>query len=195
MTEQRTLLRGHPGFNGELCDPLTGHYLLGNGYRAYNPVLMRFNSPDSLSPFGEGGVNAYGYCQGDPLNQADPSGRLPVFLAWLTMKKLAVVASGVTAFTALAGAVAVKDERLRAGLGVVATVAGIAGTVGAFRVLRRPRLGSVDSAVNSHTLAEYSSPSPPRPQTPPPPYEYPPAYEEAIRNMRGVRRGYETTEM
>ncbi|EGH34551.1 hypothetical protein PSYJA_38611, partial [Pseudomonas syringae pv. japonica str. M301072] len=43
-----------PGFNGEQPDPLTGHYLLGNGYRAYNPVLMRFNSPDSMSPFGRG---------------------------------------------------------------------------------------------------------------------------------------------
>ncbi|EGH06721.1 YD repeat-containing protein, partial [Pseudomonas savastanoi pv. glycinea str. race 4] len=31
------------GFNGERRDPATGHYLLGNGYRAYNPVLMRFN--------------------------------------------------------------------------------------------------------------------------------------------------------
>ncbi|NBB37447.1 RHS repeat-associated core domain-containing protein, partial [Pseudomonas sp. BC115LW] len=43
------------GFNGELPDPVTGHYLLGNGYRAFNPVLMRFNSPDSWSPFGRGG--------------------------------------------------------------------------------------------------------------------------------------------
>lgn len=66
-----------PGFNGELQDLLTGHYLLGNGYRAYNPVLMRFNSPDSLSPFGEGGVNAYGYCAGDPANNIDPTGHLP----------------------------------------------------------------------------------------------------------------------
>jgi len=41
------------GYNGELSDPLTGHYLLGNGYRAFNPVLMRFNSPDSWSPFGK----------------------------------------------------------------------------------------------------------------------------------------------
>ena len=40
------------GFNGERADPVTGHYLLGNGYRAFNPVLMRFNSPDSWSPFG-----------------------------------------------------------------------------------------------------------------------------------------------
>jgi RHS repeat-associated protein len=43
------------GFNGEPMDPVTGHYLLGKGYRAFNPVLLRFNSPDSLSPFNEGG--------------------------------------------------------------------------------------------------------------------------------------------
>jgi len=62
------------GFNGERRDPVTGHYLLGNGYRAFNPVLMRFNSPDSLSPFGRGGVNAYAYCAGDPVNRVDPTG-------------------------------------------------------------------------------------------------------------------------
>jgi len=62
------------GFNGERRDPVTGSYLLGNGYRAFNPVLMRFNSPDSWSPFGEGGLNAYGYCVGDPVNQVDPTG-------------------------------------------------------------------------------------------------------------------------
>ncbi|BBP61984.1 RHS repeat-associated core domain-containing protein [Pseudomonas sp. St316] len=62
------------GFNGERPDPVTGHYLLGNGYRAFNPVLMRFNSPDSLSPFGKGGLNAYTYCGGDPLNRRDPTG-------------------------------------------------------------------------------------------------------------------------
>lgn len=65
---------GLPGFNGEHPDPMTGHYLLGNGYRAYNPVLMRFNSPDSLSPFGEGGLNPYAYCIGDPINNRDPTG-------------------------------------------------------------------------------------------------------------------------
>lgn len=64
------------GFNGERPDPVTGHYLLGNGYRAFNPVLMRFNSPDSLSPFGEGGLNAYAYCVGDPVNQVDPTGHV-----------------------------------------------------------------------------------------------------------------------
>ena len=66
------------GFNGERADPVTGHYLLGNGYRVYNPVLMRFNSPDSWSPFGRGGLNAYAYCDGDSVNKVDPMG-MPVF--------------------------------------------------------------------------------------------------------------------
>jgi RHS repeat-associated protein len=64
------------GFNGERPDPVTGHYLLGNGYRAFNPVLMRFNSPDSWSPFGNGGLNAYAYCLGDPVNKTDPMGHV-----------------------------------------------------------------------------------------------------------------------
>ncbi|SDW21539.1 RHS repeat-associated core domain-containing protein [Pseudomonas sp. NFACC08-1] len=66
------------GFNGERPDPITGHYLLGNGYRAFNPVLMRFNSPDSWSPFRPGILNSYAYCLGDPINRRDNNGHLPV---------------------------------------------------------------------------------------------------------------------
>ncbi|MFM9489520.1 RHS repeat-associated core domain-containing protein [Pseudomonas monachiensis] len=62
------------GFNGEVRDELSGWYLLGRGYRAYNPTLMRFHSPDSLSPFGAGGINPYVYCAGDPINFVDPTG-------------------------------------------------------------------------------------------------------------------------
>ncbi|VVQ14803.1 hypothetical protein PS918_05775 [Pseudomonas fluorescens] len=64
------------GFNGERPDPVTGWYLLGNGFRAYSPVLMRFICPDSanFSPFGKGGLNAYAYCVGDPVNRSDPTG-------------------------------------------------------------------------------------------------------------------------
>ncbi|ARA82518.1 RHS repeat-associated core domain-containing protein [Pseudomonas amygdali pv. lachrymans str. M301315] len=71
------------GFNGERADPVTGHYLLGNGYRAFNPVLMRFNRPDSLSPFGRGGLNAYVYCQGDPVNRSDSGGHVGVHILFL----------------------------------------------------------------------------------------------------------------
>ncbi|WP_330932706.1 RHS repeat-associated core domain-containing protein [Pseudomonas sp. PGPR40] len=68
------------GFNGELPDRLTGLYHLGREYRQFNPVLMRFNSPDRWSPFGRGGLNAYAYCDGDPRNKLDPSGHTPVWL-------------------------------------------------------------------------------------------------------------------
>lgn len=63
------------GFCGQHCDPLTANYLLGNGHRCYSPTLMRFLSPDLLSPFQWGGVNAYSYCSGDPVNRVDPSGQ------------------------------------------------------------------------------------------------------------------------
>ncbi|MBC3437058.1 RHS repeat-associated core domain-containing protein [Pseudomonas sp. BW16M2] len=62
------------GFNGVIRDPQAGGYLLGNGYRAYSTVLMRFCSPDRLSPFADGGMNSYGYCAGDPINHEDPRG-------------------------------------------------------------------------------------------------------------------------
>lgn len=65
-------------FNGEYREPLTQSYLLGNGYRAYSAVMMRFRGPDNLSPFDEGGLNAYAYCNGDPVNLADPSGHSPL---------------------------------------------------------------------------------------------------------------------
>lgn len=64
-------------FCGELRDPLTFSYPLGNGHRHYRPSLMRFHTPDLLSPFGNGGLNAYAYCVGDPVNHSDPTGQKP----------------------------------------------------------------------------------------------------------------------
>jgi RHS repeat-associated protein len=79
------------GFNGEHVDPVTGCYMLGNGYRAYNPVLMRFNSPDSMSPFGAGGVNPYAYCVGDPINLSDPTGHF----SWRSIFKIVVSVAAI----------------------------------------------------------------------------------------------------
>lgn len=72
------------GFTGQHCQP-TEVYLLGNGYRAYSPILMRFCSSDGLSPFGKGGINAYAYCSNDPVNFSDPTGRVRWF-RWLSNK-------------------------------------------------------------------------------------------------------------
>lgn len=64
------------GFNGEFRTLWASCYSLGNGYRLYCPALMRFSSPDSHSPFGKGGMNAYSYCECDPVNRTDPTGHM-----------------------------------------------------------------------------------------------------------------------
>jgi len=64
------------GLHGER-DEGFGLYMLGAGYRGYIPSLRRFNSPDSWSPFGRGGINAYAFCGGDPVNGRDPTGHNP----------------------------------------------------------------------------------------------------------------------
>ena len=84
-------------FNGEKPEAMTGHYLLGKGYRGYNPTLMRFNSPDNLSPFGKGGANPYAYCAGDPINRLDPTGHFwfsNLFHKLINWGSLALVGAG-----------------------------------------------------------------------------------------------------
>ncbi|MFV8453057.1 RHS repeat-associated core domain-containing protein [Vibrio campbellii] len=78
MAQSMTVSPSHLGFNGEWLDPVLEGYHLGQGYRVYQPKLMRFNAPDSLAPFNEGVHNAYVYCHNDPINFTDPSGHLNI---------------------------------------------------------------------------------------------------------------------
>ncbi|OEE35448.1 RHS repeat-associated core domain-containing protein [Vibrio anguillarum] len=100
------LLANSLGFNGERKDPLTGLYHLGKGYRAYNPVLMRFHACDNMSPFGKGGINSYAYCLGDPINLKDPSGHF----ALMSLLMGAIVGAAVGA------AISATAEGIRAGV-------------------------------------------------------------------------------
>lgn len=84
-------------FNGERIYPVSGYYHLGNGYRAYSPVLMRFHCPDSWSPFGDGGISPYTYCAGDPVNESDPSGHLS-WQAWVGIG-MGIMGFGLAIFT------------------------------------------------------------------------------------------------
>ncbi|WP_459207442.1 RHS repeat-associated core domain-containing protein [Pseudomonas sp. MLB6B] len=88
-------------FNGQRLDLIAEGYLLGNGYRLFSPALRRFCSPDSLSPFGRGGLNNYVYCAGDPLNRTDPSGH---FLLPRRQLKIASAAMMGVGFLTLFGA-------------------------------------------------------------------------------------------
>lgn len=130
-------VRGLTGFNGERPDPLSGSYHLGNGYRAYNPVLMRFNCPDNLSPFGAGGINPYAYCAGDPINHIDPSGHMSwQSIVGIVASTIGLTLAGITAGSSIAAAggivAAISAAPLATaagGLAVVADVTGIAGII------------------------------------------------------------------
>jgi len=83
------------GYAGERRDTFTGWYI-PNGYRPYDPIIMGFLSPDSDSPFGQGGLNSYAYCAGDPVNRIDPTGH-----GWLTW-----LAAGIGIGLAVIGTIA-----------------------------------------------------------------------------------------
>ncbi|UVK83454.1 RHS repeat-associated core domain-containing protein [Pseudomonas sichuanensis] len=74
------------GFCGQLRESRVDGYLLGNGHRHYNPTLMRFYQPDALSPFAEGGIHAYLYCSGDPVNRHDPSAGSSVLISQIIQR-------------------------------------------------------------------------------------------------------------
>ncbi|MER7773174.1 RHS repeat-associated core domain-containing protein [Kitasatospora sp. NPDC096140] len=114
------------GYDGQRTDPATGWYHLGNGYRAYHPALMRFNAPDSLSPFGAGGINPYAYCAGDPVNRTDPTGHLS-WMAWLGIG-MGVLGVGLAVFTA--GASIAAAGGVMAALSAASTVELAVGAVG-----------------------------------------------------------------
>lgn len=109
------------GFNGEWLDPILEGYHLGQGYRTYQPKLMRFNAPDSLAPFNQGGHNAYVYCHNDPINFTDPSGHLNI------SKILFGVFGVVTSIIGIALAAPTGGSSLVLAAGIIGGLAGATG--------------------------------------------------------------------
>ncbi|WEZ88368.1 RHS repeat-associated core domain-containing protein [Pseudomonas sp. NyZ480] len=81
------LNKAFSGFNGGIWHSELDGYFMGNGHRTFSTVRMRFNSPDSLSPFDEGGINSYVYCGDDPVNFTDPTGMSRVYFLHRFMPK------------------------------------------------------------------------------------------------------------
>lgn len=90
-------------FQGECYVKNLGCYLLGNGYRAYSPILMRFLSADNQSPFYSGGLNCYAAFSGDPVNKIDPSGHSALHKVRVTLR------SGLTNTKNLTNSPTLKD--------------------------------------------------------------------------------------
>lgn len=70
-----TLATSDIGFNSDY--KINDLYLMGNGYRLYNPKIRKFYSADTLSFSLQAGINPYTYLNGDPINYIDPNGHLP----------------------------------------------------------------------------------------------------------------------
>lgn len=98
------------GYIGQRKSQLTENYFLGNGYRNFNPVIKRFFSWDSLSPFDIGGVQGYAYCQANPVNLSDKSGEGPLIdlLMFTVFSEAAEIGTGVEAIAAGETAVAIE---------------------------------------------------------------------------------------
>lgn len=109
------------GFNGERVDPVSGITHLGMGYRDYNPVLKRFHCPDDWSPFGQGGINAYSYCAGDPINRADPSGHM----SWQGITGIVLGVAGLAMIPFTMGQSVTAVTCLLAGLDVISGITSI----------------------------------------------------------------------
>ena len=197
------------GFNGQLREADIGWYLLGNGYRAYNPRLMRFHSPDSWSPFRGGGLNAYMYCVGDPVNRVDPTGHAPWIEPWLK-KSVGNVAKFIFGGSEITGpsrtralkATVSTGRRMSVEHGDLAAMSNVAGDVAAgsptvVTTGRYPSMGDGSThGMNWGTTPPYvpSRSSPPRTRSiaprqsgsttsqsgPPPGYEHPPSYKEVM---------------
>ncbi|MCC4224247.1 RHS repeat-associated core domain-containing protein [Vibrio campbellii] len=120
MAQSMTVSPSHLGFNGEWLDPVLEGYHLGQGYRVYQPKLMRFNAPDSLAPFNEGVHNAYVYCHNDPINFTDPSGHLNI-------SKILFGAFGIIAgIVGIALAAPTGGSSLVLAAGIIGGIAGMA---------------------------------------------------------------------
>ncbi|EMR46364.1 RHS repeat-associated core domain-containing protein [Pseudomonas putida] len=158
-SESNTLL----AFNGEPLDSATGCYALGNGYRMYNPTLERFCSPDNISPFGKGGLNAYMYCAGDPVNRVDPTGHLSFGIIGVGLHYTALATGLVGSGLAIAGMIT-KSKKLEMAGGFLSLVTLLIIGAGQLAMLKMRTINAARSA--------------------PLPEDLPPSYSQAINRAR-----------
>ncbi|WP_225773773.1 RHS repeat-associated core domain-containing protein [Pseudomonas sp. Marseille-Q5115] len=154
-----------------------GAYLLGNGRRLFSPPLMRFTSADNKSPFGEGGINSYCYCAGQPVSHSDPSGEAALAAV------LMVSALGTAGFGFATIALMSRKPKLAVLLGSAAAVSLVV-SIGSWAALvrrSRIRLHRRGTSIASDGISMHSL------QRDDPP----PTYQEAVFNRQFDPPSYE----
>lgn len=136
------------GFNGMRIDPINSMTHLGNGYRPYNPTLLRFVLPDSWSPFGAGGINPYAYCAADPINRADPSGHM----SWQSVLGIGLGVAGLLMAAFSAGASIAASGGVMAALESASALSLVVGAAGVISDAAAIASGATESS-NSRTSA------------------------------------------
>ncbi|MBF0035827.1 RHS repeat-associated core domain-containing protein [Citrobacter freundii] len=136
------------GYTGQRRSGVSGYYLLGNGYRGFNPVLKRFAGQDSQSPFGEGGEHGFAYCGGNPVNKSDPSGHGPLidFIVALAIHGARVASPDIAAMEAQS-AIAIAIAGREVGVSVRISEEGVA-------VAEGPQTGGVMTANDAILLMD-----------------------------------------
>ena len=134
--ESNTITTQHFGFDGQLTDSQTNWQFLGQGYRAYNPMLHRFMSQDSMSPFDKGGINGYVFGSNNPIMMSDPSGHFSFSnlipntpAGWLGFG--ATMLAGGALAVAL-GSLLVAPISIEAGIALSAGIAGTSNAAGVY---------------------------------------------------------------
>ncbi len=128
----------HAGFDGQLTDRYTHWQFLGQGYhRAYNPMLHRFMSQDTMSPFDQGGKNGYIFATNNPIMVFDPTGHFSMNF-WLNVGGL----SG--SIPAIVGAFFGKSMALSVAAGMAASVSTVVSSMAIFgELLHNQRLTNI----------------------------------------------------
>ena len=127
LDQSTTKAKNAQGFDGERTDKATGYQFLGNGYRAYNPILHRFMQMDdiSYSPFGKGGINGYVFGNNNPIMNFDPSGHFSWSIFWSVTN---YILNGLGVVGAIAATIA-SGGALGAPL-IAAIAGGVSGALG-----------------------------------------------------------------
>jgi len=119
-------------YTGAVIDPETGLYYMNARY--YDPETGRFISQDTYRGDGEAYWNLYMYCNGDPVNNTDPSGHIAANIIGAIVGGIIGAVGGYFLGSWLADKIGIKSKLARVLFigGVTALVGASAAAIGYF---------------------------------------------------------------